>query len=162
MKNNTKEILSIDTLCLSPDSFVNAIFNTNEIQQQDWMYKNASHVATTCLHEAYYFWCVLAMSIYWNTIAYVGLWARVMENYGVPPGTLGILCYYYPVLYCYPLPNILFVWDTNTSYLITCATENIQSKSQRPVLKAPKIMVCNVRFCSQPTYFSWLIQQLLT
>ena len=35
---------------------------------------------------------------------------------------------FYPVLYCHSVTNILFVCDTNTSYVITYTTENIQTK----------------------------------
>ena len=121
--------------------------------------KNPLCVIIAWLHEAYYFWRVLAMSTYQCAIVYGGLWARVIRNYKIPPGTLRILHFHYSILYHHPLANIIFVCDADTSYVITYATENIQAKAHQCSLvfwcsQLAEIMACNVRFSLQPTQFT--------
>ena len=51
---------------------------------------------------------------------------RELQN---SPGTPGISCFHYPVLYRHPLTNVLFVCGTNSSYVVTYATEHIPTKA---------------------------------
>ena len=71
------------------------------------------------------------MSIYWHAIVYAGMWVLAIQNYGIPPGTPVILCFHYYVLYHLPLNDVLFVYDTNTTYVATYATENILTKAHQ-------------------------------
>ena len=81
--------------------------------------RNPLRVTIARLHEAYYFCCALTMSIYWPVIAYAcgNVWSQIIG--------------FYPVLYCHSLTNSLFVCDTNTSYVIAYATENIRTKAHQ-------------------------------
>ena len=74
-----------------------------------------------------------------------GVQAHLVENYRIPAGTDGILCVHHPVLYRQPFTNISFVLysfcicicipcDTNTSYVVIYATENIWLKGHQCLL----------------------------
>ena len=94
--------------------------------------KNPLRLTIACLHKAFYFLCALTISIYWHAIAYVGMWTCGcvwLWIVGFSPGTPGILCLHYPVLYFHPPTNVLFICDTNINYVITFAIENIQTKA---------------------------------
>ena len=84
--------------------------------------KNPSHVTIARRHEAYYFWCVLSMSIYWGAIVDAGVLACAPLASGVST-TL-----FYTAT---PLTRIilLFVSDTNIIYVVTFAMENIRTKA---------------------------------
>ena len=116
-----------------------------------YIYINPWHVTITCLHKAYYFGHThhVHLLVCYHICSRVGI--CVFRNYRIPLGTPGILYFHYPFLYCHPLTSILFVCDTNTSYVITYATENIQTKLPAFFLKTTKIMACNARICSYPT-----------
>ena len=107
------------------------VFTKNSLICRPLYKKNPSRVTITCLRKAYCFWRALARSVCWHAIVYAGQWARLIRNYRIPPGTPGFSCFHYPVLYHHPLTNILFVCDTNTSYGVAYAIENIRTKAHQ-------------------------------
>ena len=88
--------------------------------------KTPLHVTIPCLHEAY-FWHVLAMSIYWHAITYVGVWECTPLEF-LLFSTLFCAATHRPIFF------LLFVFDTNTSYVVTFAIENIQTKAHQCLL----------------------------
>ena len=88
--------------------------------------KNPLHVTIACLHEVYYFWCVLAMSIYWRAIPYAG-W----ECGACAP----LRSCVFSALFCttthWSISFLLFVCDNNISYVVTFAIKNIWTKAHQ-------------------------------
>ena len=114
-------------------------YTSRDILQYIWVFSNNCYriennpgldvrkiprVTIACLHEAYYFWRGLAMTIYWRMIVYAGVWACASLEFCVSTSPFCTATHW-------PIFFLLFVCDTNTSYVVTFAIENIRTKAHQ-------------------------------